>query len=426
MIKNTYLCVAKGKVDNPDGFFYLILLGTDGLKKLFGILHTMVGNDANVDMLQLSTRLAGTTEVSNILAKYPQWNHGPRRLWLPALARNLSPVPLNEDHLTPSSWQGDVSLWLVSPQTCWRIGRAKAVQETPEIQSLIASLDSLADVDILCPFGDLILNQPHDDDDNEPEPDKGADGPSVAENLLLSMLATPCSCELEDALTAESRSVDEAQTALHFDKEVLLDGVKMNKAHALGIRSKYRKQPASTDHLKRVQELGRFNVHFQDNGIIDYDSAFGQPCLMINEPIATLIQCEHMLFLGIREVINIHINSDSVEVVQSNLLMEDTISVTFQLMELIPTTEEDDPSSQNDWRTNSHLQPICLKVAGCFTQPVNLSVSTRNTRPFYLFESSVILALGDSLLSWIRPGDPKLIPSMPRSQHFPYQRSGRS
>ncbi|KAK0444289.1 uncharacterized protein EV420DRAFT_1216181, partial [Desarmillaria tabescens] len=121
MIKNAYLCAAKGKVDNPDGLFYLILLGTDGLEKLFRILRMMVGNDANVDMLQLSTWLTGTTEVANILAKYPQWDRGPRRLRLPALARNLSPVPLNEDHLTPSSWQGDVSLRRVSLQTCWRI-----------------------------------------------------------------------------------------------------------------------------------------------------------------------------------------------------------------------------------------------------------------------------------------------------------------
>ena len=31
MIKNAYFCVAKVECDNPEGFFYLILLGTDGL-----------------------------------------------------------------------------------------------------------------------------------------------------------------------------------------------------------------------------------------------------------------------------------------------------------------------------------------------------------------------------------------------------------
>ncbi|SJL18192.1 uncharacterized protein ARMOST_21770 [Armillaria ostoyae] len=162
------------------------------------------------------------------------------------------------------------------------------------------------------------------------------------------------------------------------------------------------------------------------NNIIDYDSAFGQPCLMLNEPIATLIHCEQMIFLGIGKVINLHINSESVELVPSDLLMEDTVSVTFQFMELIPTSEEDDPSSKNDWRTKTHLQPICLKVAGRFAQPINPSVSTRSARPCYLFESSILLALGDSLLGRLQPGDSKLIPSTMRTHRFPYQRSGKA
>jgi hypothetical protein len=86
MIKNVIFCIAKAKVDDPDGEFWLILLGTDRLEELFGILRTMVGNDANLDILQLVSRLAGTTEVSNILAKYPQWDRSPCRLKLPAMS----------------------------------------------------------------------------------------------------------------------------------------------------------------------------------------------------------------------------------------------------------------------------------------------------------------------------------------------------
>ena len=49
MIKNAFFCVAKAKVDNLEGEFWIILLGTDRLKELFGILRMIVGNDANVD-----------------------------------------------------------------------------------------------------------------------------------------------------------------------------------------------------------------------------------------------------------------------------------------------------------------------------------------------------------------------------------------
>jgi len=43
MIKNTYFCVAKVMADNPDGCCWIILLRTDRLEELFGILQTIVG-----------------------------------------------------------------------------------------------------------------------------------------------------------------------------------------------------------------------------------------------------------------------------------------------------------------------------------------------------------------------------------------------
>jgi hypothetical protein len=37
----------------------------------------MVGNDVNLDILQLVSRFSSTTEILNILAKYPQWDRAP-------------------------------------------------------------------------------------------------------------------------------------------------------------------------------------------------------------------------------------------------------------------------------------------------------------------------------------------------------------
>jgi len=51
MAKNVYLCVAKAQRDNPTGRFFIILLGTDGLEKIFGKVQSMVGNDTNADLL---------------------------------------------------------------------------------------------------------------------------------------------------------------------------------------------------------------------------------------------------------------------------------------------------------------------------------------------------------------------------------------
>ena len=77
MIKNVFFCVAKGKIANPNGKLYIVLLGTDQLETSFGILCTIVGNDANADILQLTTRLSHISEIQNILASNPSWDRDP-------------------------------------------------------------------------------------------------------------------------------------------------------------------------------------------------------------------------------------------------------------------------------------------------------------------------------------------------------------
>jgi hypothetical protein len=77
MIKNVFFSVAKAKVDTPEEDFSIVLLGTDHLKNLFGCLHTMVGNDTNVDNFQLGAWLTGTMESANILALHPEWDKAP-------------------------------------------------------------------------------------------------------------------------------------------------------------------------------------------------------------------------------------------------------------------------------------------------------------------------------------------------------------
>ncbi|VDC03828.1 unnamed protein product [Peniophora sp. CBMAI 1063] len=107
MVKNVYFCVAKAKADLPNEPFFIILLGTDSLESLFGILCTMVGNDANLDVLQLGLCVTNTTEVATILAMHPEWGKGPRRLHLPHVDCEARTLPDNADHIGPSSFYPD-------------------------------------------------------------------------------------------------------------------------------------------------------------------------------------------------------------------------------------------------------------------------------------------------------------------------------
>ena len=132
MIKNIYFCVAQAKVDNPDSKFYIILLGTDLLEGLFGIIQSMIGNDSGCDLYQLAMCITGSTKVANILAQYPHWDKKPHHLKLPALDKdgNHISLPDNSDHINPMSWRGDINTKNVNLQTCWKAGLSHLQNDT--------------------------------------------------------------------------------------------------------------------------------------------------------------------------------------------------------------------------------------------------------------------------------------------------------
>ena len=86
MIKNMFFCIGKAQIDIPWCLFWIILLGTDRLETLFGILRTIVASDHNFDLLQLAEWLTGSTEASNILAKHLERNKSPRCTVLPLVS----------------------------------------------------------------------------------------------------------------------------------------------------------------------------------------------------------------------------------------------------------------------------------------------------------------------------------------------------
>lgn len=70
MIKNVSMCIANTQVDDPDGLFWIILLGTDALEEVFGKVCTMpmvIGN-INADQLQSANCINGAVECARILA----------------------------------------------------------------------------------------------------------------------------------------------------------------------------------------------------------------------------------------------------------------------------------------------------------------------------------------------------------------------
>jgi hypothetical protein len=413
MIKNVFFCIAKSKVDDPNGEFWIILLGTDRLEELFGILRTMVGNDSNLDLLQLSLRLTGTTEVSTILAKYPQWDRGPRRLHLPALSKEGLDVHSGVDHIKPSSWRGNVKVANVNIHSCWKLGRQLVETETPRLGQVLKELDLELNngagdsFNLLCPLGKDLVRSKRDADDYD---DTAED---FDENSIPS--ATPPEPDFEDA------AAEEEPCAKH-DPCFELDGDKVYKARYLNQLFKEFKTPGSRDRLKRVANIPRYAIKRNTTSdIVDNDPDLGAPSIRIDSPIVTLVKCENRLFLCIGEVNDISFDSKHLEQLAIEMLSEPSVYVSFQLLFLVPTTVDDDPEEKHDWRW-SGKRGETYRASGHLVEAINPAVCTRDAgRPFYLLESSMLMAFGLTILERIASEDGRLLPVIRRSDFFPYR-----
>jgi hypothetical protein len=430
MIKNVYFCVAKAKVDNPTGKFYIILLGTDRLEKHFGLVRTSVGTDCNVDMVQLGSRSSGLTEVAVILALHPEWDRGPRRLKLPIITKDTGDITSKVDHISPASWRGNVGVASVNLQTCWLLGRQKAISLIPEAAAVFKCHDSTPGIDILSPLGVLLVNQRDLDDEYDcselcadyPAVDSEPTEPNVQPATLPAPMPYTHEGDMEDAMADEMpRNVVTA--------EIIIDGQKTTKAKALRHRMMYQTSRSSTDRLKRVQEVPCYNAIPSDtsSSIVSYDSQLGTPSLRIGNPIATLVKCEEKIFLAISQINRLHFASqNNLQEIAIHLLADSTTKVDFQILQLTPATIEDDPQGKHDWCWSLHMGVQCENVPGRLVHPVNPSISIQTSgSPTYPFESSFLVTLSASLYQDLLPSDFQDLPIVKRSKCFPYQTGGK-
>ncbi|KAF6747101.1 hypothetical protein DFP72DRAFT_822195 [Ephemerocybe angulata] len=393
MLKNAFFCVAKAKVDNPNGSFWIILLGTDRLEELFGNLRTMIGNDANLDILQVSWRLSSTAEVANILARFPHWDRPPRRLNFPPITRNAEPLPSSTDHLKPSAWKDKTKLKVrgVTLQTSWSVGRRMIEQDIPGAKEEFAKMEkeqetrSELTIDILSPNGKLLVNISGTTEATEADEDlesDGEDGHEHAEgNDELREDNAEARVEVEDELGVEDEE-DNSAGPNTVERTILVNGKHIPKARALSIFSKYQYFPVSRDRLKRVRHEVRYSAHTNE-----------APSTIITDPDA-------------------------------RILVEDTVRVSFQLTGLRASTTEDDPDEKNDWRTYPLSNDHTFTVPGRFIEPINPDPASHSSTPsalFYLLDSAFLVALSATLLESLSLSDLKLLPKLAATSYFPYR-----
>ncbi|KAJ7635427.1 hypothetical protein B0H17DRAFT_1217291 [Mycena rosella] len=422
MIKNAFFCVAKAKVDIPDSEFFLILLGTDRLEKLFGLIRTAIGTDSNFDILQFCGRASNLTEVYIILGIKPHWDRGPRRIKLSAVINEAGDVSPKADHVSPASWIGDLHVSNVIPHTCWMAGRFKAEQIIVMGQKALKECALVPGFDILSPFGELLVNVPDTKAAFDIDP-----------NLLRA--ASPPSDKLSEPIEPADDAPEDFEDllAIHdtpatsHSPHVVVGGKKISKASILKDLMQNRSPRLSTDRTKRVAGIPAF-ANQSAASHITFDSPTGAPSLRIGNPIATMVECEGQYFLAVAQVNNIILGSSAIDSIVLDLLSDPGVKISYQILRLIAPNSDDGANGEYDWKWSFKFEHNSItNIPGRLIHPLNPTVSNRVPgEPTYLFSSEVLIAVAASIDSQLTGNYYDDIPKVQRSDTFPYRSAGKA
>lgn len=111
-------CIAKQKILDSTGKFYIFQTGTDQLEKGFGCVQMLGVHDSTMNYKQGIERFGHAVDIDAIFKKHSDWDSGLR--WL-----KMTRVE-HVNHLNPESWEGDLCVSNVSLVNSWKEGMEAA------------------------------------------------------------------------------------------------------------------------------------------------------------------------------------------------------------------------------------------------------------------------------------------------------------
>ncbi|KAF8264612.1 hypothetical protein EI94DRAFT_1703093 [Lactarius quietus] len=330
LVKNAYFCVVKVKICNPDGNFYLILNGTDRIE------------DGN----------------GNVCSKC--------------------------DHITPDSWQGCIDLHNVSLVTAWNLGCQMISSEfvAINIESILQELEHKG-YEMEFPFSQVPesaneYNDEYNGDHSPIAPDMQSLSAQDVTTILL--LLNPGEgndpvLDLEDHASIKTSHDGQGKFSPFID---IGNGKEVPKAHALRKleRATFSKVPGSIDCLNRCARLSHYTktATLSDLacGLIDSTS---EVLLSIGDPAAMVVQCDGQFFLAFIQINEILVDTSPVHEISPRFLMEPTVTIQFQIYQIIETSQVDPNVDSADWKWNRKLEHTILKTTGSFIQVINPAIA---------------------------------------------------
>ncbi|KAF8874313.1 hypothetical protein CPB84DRAFT_1853644 [Gymnopilus junonius] len=413
MIKNVHFCVAKTQIDDPEGSFWIILLGTDGLEKVFGKVRTMVGNDTNADQLQLANRIDGAVQCVKILELHPD-------------DLSSSDISSKYDHINPRSWKGDVKAEL-----------AEAKYPSP-----FDDMRKAGGYDIMCPFGEgkaVLVDGRHAGEREETEEEwddapiaeaEGTDGETPNDDEDLDVDDIAGTAELSEAQKSASANQNVPPSAwISIDPTT---SKKVHKASVLRLYSNPLTVANSKDRLKRVRGYSQYNESKSSAELLlppPLPTSEDENVLCVLDPALTVVRCNNKLFLAAFQVLGIRHNAADVQSLPSNLLGEPNVHIHGQIMKLSLIHDQRPEQGTPDWEWNGNFEARSAfqDIEGQWVELIDPDVQPasrgRNTgEDTYIFETSDLC--GTSAILYERVKDSiHHLPSVAVSDSFPYRSS---
>jgi hypothetical protein len=435
MVKTVYFCVAKAQRDNPTGLFFIILLGTDGLEKVFGKVRTMVGNNTNADVFQLANRIDGAVKCVNILELHPEWGGDARRLNVKPLKDKNVEITSQYDHLNPSSFTGDLRVSSVVLLGCWNEGRHCAEVELRDagIEPPFSMMEDDGGYDILCPFGQnkiVLVGELESGECDETDEERDDPTASAVVNNPPTDLSTNEEPDVDDL--AGAAEIVESQGSKAPEAYISIDpgnpsSKPVHKSSILCIYSNPLTINESRDRLKRVRGYSCYNE--VKNTVIEAASMGNdaEDRLEVQDPAFTLVHCSRNIFLAVIQVLGIRHDGKEVASVPSCLLREPNIRIHAQIMKLSPIHFQDinhQPESADwEWNGNFETQGVLCDLSGRFIEQVDpqLQPASRGrnvNEETYVFKTSELRAIAAMMYERL---EKESLPKVAITDSFPYR-----
>ncbi|KAF7970084.1 hypothetical protein HWV62_25070 [Athelia sp. TMB] len=451
MIKNVYFCIAKTQVDNPDGKFWIIILGTDGLEKVFGTVRTMVGSDSHADQLQLTNRIDGAVQCVKILEQHPEWRIVSRRITVKALEEQGQDISRKLDHITPRSWTGDVHVKNIILRSCWQEGRGIAEAELSEfaIKIPFSNMETVGGFDILCPFGgnNLVLVKGAIDageaEETEEERDEVlASSPSTAQPTAVTNDEDMVP-DIEDIAGADEAASLAVQNSSPRKVEPWIvvgatdnsAGKAQHKSTILRFFSNPMAVANSSDRLKRVRGFSKYNEPSSHPSAFDINTEEAVTSfLTVEDPVLSLVKSNGHIFLAVMRVLEIRVDTSLLNTISPQRLHEPNVKVRGQVMGIAPRISSAEAESES-WETTGLYEPGggnsgLRNIEGRWLDITDPAVSTRTQganigSAAYVFRATELRAAAAVLYERLRPELHRL-PHITATDTFPYRFNDRA